>query len=88
EFYSTPIMGQTVEQDTITEINQVTSIHRPDIIQPSIRTAITQKQEYVHGFGIAKSGLKFAVENELVDEFIGLITRFIENHTGVDTNKQ
>ncbi|CAG8795031.1 27746_t:CDS:2, partial [Racocetra persica] len=37
---------------------------------------------------IPKSGLKFALENRLVDEFVGLITRFIENYTGVDTNER
>ncbi|CAG8826717.1 2368_t:CDS:2, partial [Gigaspora margarita] len=42
---------------------------------------ITQKQEYAHSFGIAKSGLKVAIENGLVNEFVGLVTRFIKHHT-------
>ncbi|CAG8759681.1 17511_t:CDS:1, partial [Cetraspora pellucida] len=59
-----------------------------DIYQPNIYTSITQKQEYVRGFDIAKSGLKFALESGLVDEFVGLIIGFIENHTGVNTNQR
>ncbi|RIB25832.1 hypothetical protein C2G38_403024 [Gigaspora rosea] len=62
EFDSLSIMGTTIEQDTIEETNQVISIRGPDVVQPSIYKDITQKQEYAHGFGIAKSGLKFAVE--------------------------
>ncbi|CAG8812512.1 24035_t:CDS:2, partial [Racocetra persica] len=53
----------------------------PDILESSICTNIAQRQQYIYGFGITKSELKFAVENGLVDEFIELITRFIENHT-------
>ncbi|CAG8540844.1 24060_t:CDS:2 [Dentiscutata erythropus] len=77
-----------MEYDTNEEINQVISIHEPDIYRASIHNNITQKQDYAYGFGIAKSELKFALENVLVNEFVGLITRFIENHTGVDTNKR
>ncbi|CAG8621247.1 3411_t:CDS:2 [Dentiscutata erythropus] len=53
-----------------------------------IYTSIVQKQEYIHGFGIAKSELKFVLENSLVNEFVELIVRFIESYTGVDTTKQ
>lgn len=84
---SLPIMGTIGEPNTIMEMNQVTSIRGPNILEPSVCTNITQKQQYVHGFGVTKSGLKFAVENSLVDEFVGLITRFIENHTGVNANQ-
>ncbi|CAG8695496.1 12331_t:CDS:2, partial [Gigaspora rosea] len=36
----------------------------------------------------AKSRLKFALESGLVNEFVELITEFIKNYTGVDTNKR
>ncbi|CAG8782222.1 8837_t:CDS:2, partial [Dentiscutata erythropus] len=49
-------------------------------------TAEHETQEYAYGFGIAKSGLKFAIDNGLVDEFVRLISRFIENRTGVRSN--
>ncbi|CAG8759174.1 20711_t:CDS:2, partial [Dentiscutata erythropus] len=52
-----------------------------DVYQPSIHTSIVEKQEYACGFNIVKSGLKFAIENSLVDKFVGLISGFIENHT-------
>ncbi|CAG8508493.1 3884_t:CDS:2 [Racocetra persica] len=77
-----------VEFDTYEEINQVISIRGPDTYRASIYNNIKQNQEYAYGFGVAKSRLKFALENGLVDEFVGLIIRFIENHTGVDTNKR
>ncbi|CAG8821162.1 2732_t:CDS:1, partial [Dentiscutata erythropus] len=32
-------------------------------------------------------GLKFALENGLINEFVELIVKFIENHSGVITNK-
>ncbi|RIB20483.1 hypothetical protein C2G38_2179177 [Gigaspora rosea] len=64
-----------VEFDSNKEINQVISIHGPDTYRVSIHNNIMLKQEYAHGFGVAKSKLKFALES-----------RFIENHTGVDTN--
>ncbi|CAG8697807.1 1239_t:CDS:2 [Dentiscutata erythropus] len=35
-----------------------------------------------------KSGLKFALDNGLVDEFAGLIEKFTENHTDVDVNNR
>ncbi|CAG8645283.1 40999_t:CDS:2 [Gigaspora margarita] len=81
-FDSLLIMDTTMEQDTIAETNQVISIREPDVVQSSIYKDIMQKQEYAYGFGIAKSGLKFAIKNGLVDEFVGLVTRFIEYHTG------
>ncbi|CAG8674184.1 7100_t:CDS:2, partial [Racocetra persica] len=81
------IIGTIREQSMITETNQVMSIREADIFQSSIHANITQKQEYVHSFGVAKSRLKFAIENSLVDEFIELITRFIENHTGINANQ-
>ncbi|CAG8645073.1 6462_t:CDS:2, partial [Racocetra fulgida] len=75
------------EFDTSEEMNQVTSIRGHNAYQASIHTSITEKQEYAHGFGIAKSGLKFALENGLVNEFVGLIVKFIENHSGVATSE-
>ncbi|CAG8632366.1 18965_t:CDS:1, partial [Racocetra fulgida] len=64
------ILGTTaMEFDTNKEINQVVSIHGPDAYRASIYISIIQKQEYAHSFGIAKSGLKFALENGLVNEF-------------------
>ncbi|CAG8651686.1 14865_t:CDS:2 [Gigaspora margarita] len=70
---NTQISQSTIaDHETSIEMNQVISIRGPD-------------QEYTHGFGIAKSRLKFAIDNGLVDEFVGLITRFIKNHTGVNT---
>ncbi|CAG8741864.1 3785_t:CDS:2, partial [Cetraspora pellucida] len=77
-----------VEFDENEEMNQLISICGPDTYQASIHTSITQKQEYAYGFGVAKSGLKFALENKLVDEFVKLIERFIGNYTGVDVNNQ
>ncbi|CAG8803321.1 8889_t:CDS:2, partial [Racocetra fulgida] len=50
-------------------------------MQTSIHISITQKQEYSYSFGIAKSSLKFALENKLVDEFVRLVKRFIEDYT-------
>ncbi|CAG8838199.1 8998_t:CDS:2, partial [Gigaspora margarita] len=47
----------------------------------------TKKQEYAYSFGVAKSILKFALENELVNEFVRLIVKFIDNHSGIATNK-
>ncbi|CAG8716239.1 25053_t:CDS:2 [Gigaspora margarita] len=44
--------------------------------------------EQTNYFGIAKSGLKFALNNGLVDEFAGLIEKFIENYTNIDANNQ
>ncbi|CAG8577812.1 hypothetical protein C2G38_2252528 [Gigaspora rosea] len=85
---SSPIRGTIADHETSIEMNQVISIRGPDVYQPRICKNITQKQEYTHGFGIAKSGLKFAIDNGLVDEFVGLITKFIENHTGVNTSQQ
>ncbi|CAG8821564.1 10667_t:CDS:2, partial [Dentiscutata erythropus] len=58
-----------IEFDTKEEMNQVIAIHKPNIYQASIYACVTQKQEYAHGFGIAKSGLKFALENGLINEF-------------------
>ncbi|CAG8780890.1 41382_t:CDS:2, partial [Gigaspora margarita] len=87
-YNSSPIRGTIADHETSIEINQVIFIRGPDIYQPRICKNITQKQEYTHGFGIAKSGLKFAIDNGLVDEFVGLITRFIENHTGINTSQR
>ncbi|CAG8565017.1 3468_t:CDS:2, partial [Cetraspora pellucida] len=77
-----------VEFDENKEMNQLISICGPNTYQASVHTSITQKQEYAYGFGVAKSGLKFALENKLVDEFVKLIERFIGNHTGVDVNNR
>ncbi|CAG8819144.1 5089_t:CDS:1, partial [Racocetra fulgida] len=63
------------------------SIHKHDANQASIHASITEKHEYAHSFKIAKSGLKFTLENRLVNEFIGLIVKFIENHSGVATSE-
>ncbi|CAG8499715.1 10935_t:CDS:2 [Gigaspora rosea] len=79
---------EEMNQDTFEELNQVTSIHGSDMYEARIHTSIVQKQKYAHGFGIAKSELKFALENGLVNEFVGLIVRFIESHTGVDTTER
>ncbi|CAG8779512.1 17762_t:CDS:2, partial [Dentiscutata erythropus] len=73
--------------DTNKEMNQVIAIRGPNIYQASIHACVTQKQEYAHRFGIAKSGLKFAFENGLINEFVKLIVKFIENHSEVATNK-
>ncbi|CAG8726356.1 25306_t:CDS:2 [Gigaspora margarita] len=78
---------EEMNQDTYEEVNHVISIHGSNTYRARIHTSIVQKQEYVHGFGIAKNGLKFALENSLVNEFIGLIVRFI-GHTGVDTTER
>ncbi|CAG8688445.1 6898_t:CDS:2, partial [Racocetra fulgida] len=86
--YSVITDTSVVECDANEETNQIISIRGPDMYKASIYKSIIQKQEYAHGFGVAKSGLKFALENGLVDEFVGLITRFIENHTGIDTNER
>ncbi|CAG8849096.1 17867_t:CDS:2, partial [Gigaspora margarita] len=48
----------------------------------------TKKQEYAYSFGVAKSGLKFTLENGLVNEFVGLIVKFIDSHSGVATSEQ
>ncbi|CAG8624634.1 17401_t:CDS:2, partial [Dentiscutata erythropus] len=56
-----PITGTTAEHKTVIEMNQVISICRPDIYQSKICKNITQKQKY----GIAKSGLKFAIDNDV-----------------------
>ncbi|CAG8473319.1 8956_t:CDS:2 [Racocetra fulgida] len=77
-----------MEFDTNEEINQVIYIHGPDANRASIYASIKQKQEYAHGFGVAKSRLKFALENGLVNKFVGLIARFIENHSGVAINER
>ncbi|CAG8799882.1 13739_t:CDS:2, partial [Dentiscutata erythropus] len=58
-----------MEFDTNEEMNQVIAIRGPNTYQASIHACVTQKQEYTHGFGIAKSGLKFALENGLINEF-------------------
>ncbi|CAG8714013.1 2500_t:CDS:2 [Dentiscutata erythropus] len=58
---SLSIIGTTVEHDIVTEMNQVISIRRPDVYQPSIYT---------------------------IDEFVGLISGFIKNHTGININQQ
>ncbi|CAG8640818.1 22693_t:CDS:2, partial [Gigaspora margarita] len=79
---------EKINQDMYGEVNQVISIRGFDMFQARIHTSIVQKQEYAHGFGFAKSGLKFVLENGLVNEFIELIVRFIEGHTGVDTTEQ
>ncbi|CAG8852730.1 6478_t:CDS:2, partial [Gigaspora margarita] len=79
--YSVISDTSTVEFNINKEINQVISICGPDMYRASIHYNITQKQEYAHSFGIAKSGLKFALESGLVNEFVELITGFIENHT-------
>ncbi|CAG8683676.1 22444_t:CDS:2, partial [Gigaspora rosea] len=44
-----------MEFDSNKEINQVISIHEPNMYRASIHNNIILKQEYVHGFGIAKS---------------------------------
>ncbi|CAG8792699.1 18267_t:CDS:2, partial [Gigaspora margarita] len=86
--YSVILDTSTIEFNTNEERNQVISIREPDTYRASIHNNITQKQEYVHGFGIAKNGLKFALESGLVNKFVELITGFIKNHTGIDTNKR
>ncbi|CAG8470644.1 6822_t:CDS:1, partial [Dentiscutata erythropus] len=74
--------------DVNKQMNQLISIRGSDTYQASIHTSITQKQEYIYSFGVAKSKLKFALANGLVDEFVELIEEFIENNTGVDINKR
>ncbi|CAG8542881.1 5408_t:CDS:2, partial [Racocetra persica] len=51
------IVNMVNQPSTIMEMNHVTSIRGPDILEP-------------------------------IDEFVGLITRFIENHTGVNANQR
>ncbi|CAG8771481.1 8897_t:CDS:2, partial [Dentiscutata erythropus] len=80
--------SDATELDMNEEINQVVSIRGSNTYQATIHASITEKQEYAHGFGIAKSGLKFAMENGLVNEFVGLIVKFIENNSEVNTNKR
>ncbi|CAG8842130.1 39240_t:CDS:1, partial [Gigaspora margarita] len=83
------IKGTAIEEiDSNKQMNQLISIRGPNAYQASIHTSITQKQEYAYSFGIAKSGLKFVFDNELVDEFAELIKKFIENYTDVDINNQ
>ncbi|RIB18752.1 hypothetical protein C2G38_2036645 [Gigaspora rosea] len=77
-----------MEFDLNEEINQVISICEPDTYRASIHNNIILKQEYAYGFGVAKSMLKFVLESGLVNEFVELITGFIENYTGIDTNKK
>ncbi|CAG8822096.1 45627_t:CDS:2, partial [Gigaspora margarita] len=62
----------TVEFGTSEEMNQVISIHGHNAYQASIHANITEKQEYAHGF---------------VNEFVGLIVKFIDSHNGVATSK-
>ncbi|CAG8715164.1 9187_t:CDS:2 [Cetraspora pellucida] len=45
-----------VEFDENEEMNQLISIHEPDMYQASIHTSITQKQKYVYGFGLKHKG--------------------------------
>ncbi|CAG8540505.1 14187_t:CDS:1 [Racocetra persica] len=78
----------STEFNTNEEMNQLISIHDPDIYRASVHISIIQKQEYVYGFSVAKSRLKFVLENGLVDEFVGLVEEFIKDHTGIDINKQ
>ncbi|CAG8754442.1 20494_t:CDS:2, partial [Gigaspora margarita] len=62
------IEGMAIEKlDSNEQINQLILICGSDTYQASIYTSITQKQEYAYGFSIAKSGLKFAFNNELQD---------------------
>ncbi|RIB27241.1 hypothetical protein C2G38_2029558 [Gigaspora rosea] len=83
------IEGTAIEEiDSNEQMNQLISIRGSNAYQASIHTSITQKQEYAYGFGVAKSGLKFALDNGLVDEFAELIEKFIENHTDVDANNR
>ncbi|CAG8756546.1 8382_t:CDS:1, partial [Dentiscutata erythropus] len=56
--------------------------------QTTIHANIAEKQKYAHGFSIAKSGLKFAIKNELVNEFVELTVKFIKNNFEVNTNEQ
>ncbi|CAG8820843.1 35076_t:CDS:2, partial [Gigaspora margarita] len=83
------IEGMAIEEINSNEqINQLISICGPNTYQASIHTSITQKQEYAYSFGVAKSELKFALDNRLVDEFAELIEKFIENHTDANVNNQ
>ncbi|CAG8844519.1 41530_t:CDS:2, partial [Gigaspora margarita] len=77
----------TVKFGTSEEMNQVISIREHDTYQASIHANITEKQEYAHGFGIAKSGLKFILKNGLVNKFVGLIVKFIDSHSGIATSE-
>ncbi|CAG8679524.1 2353_t:CDS:1 [Cetraspora pellucida] len=86
--YSVIPNTSAVEFNIYKEINQVISICKPNTYKASIHNNIKQNQEYAHSFGVIKSELKFALKNRLVNEFVGLITRFIENHTGIDTNER
>ncbi|CAG8842871.1 43909_t:CDS:2, partial [Gigaspora margarita] len=54
----------------------------------NIENQDVEMNQYAHGFGVAKSRLKFALENGLVNEFVGLISRFIENLTGIENLKK
>ncbi|CAG8823324.1 34757_t:CDS:1 [Gigaspora margarita] len=78
---------EEMNQDINEEVNQVIFIHGSDMYQARIHTSIMKKHEYVHGFGIAKSKLKFVLENDLVNEIIELIVRFIESYTSVNTTE-
>ncbi|CAG8651951.1 23485_t:CDS:2 [Gigaspora rosea] len=86
--YSVITSSDAIEFDMNKEMNQVVSIRGSNMYQASIYASVTEKQKYAHGFGIAKSGLKFAMENRLVNKFVGLIVKFIENYSEVNTNEQ
>ncbi|CAG8847724.1 39926_t:CDS:2, partial [Gigaspora margarita] len=64
----------TAEFDTSKKMNQVISIHEYNIYQASIYTNITEKQKYAHSLGVAK-----------INEFVGLIIKFIDSHSGIAT---
>ncbi|CAG8709219.1 15212_t:CDS:1, partial [Cetraspora pellucida] len=77
----------TMKFETNKEMNQVISIYRSDAYQANIHASVIQKQEYAYSFSIAKSRLKFVLENRLINKFIELITRFIEDYSSVVTNE-
>ncbi|CAG8717357.1 3820_t:CDS:2, partial [Dentiscutata erythropus] len=60
--------------------------YKYNALQASLKNIINM-QEYAYRFDIAKSGLKFTLENRLINKFEGLIVKFIENYSGVATNK-
>ncbi|CAG8461986.1 13927_t:CDS:2 [Cetraspora pellucida] len=58
------------------------------IIRDTATAEFNINEKYAYSFGIAKSELKFALKNELVNEFVEIIVKFIEDYTKINTNKQ